>query len=170
MKQRLLFLGLASVAATSLSGCGEDEVTGPTPNYVQMDRMAIPAFNTALIPSAQKEDFNRASPADDVANYRATVVATITSLRAAVASRLGPETGSLTPEQLADIIVPDVVRIDFSAPLVFPNGRGPDDEVIDPVLSLVLNRDVSDGVGSDNTILSTFPYLGVPNNLPKPGM
>jgi hypothetical protein len=170
--KRLLVSGIAMLAAASIAGCGDDDesMTAPTTNYVQVDRMAIPAFNTALIPSAQKEAFNRSSPLNDVANYKTTVIGTITSLRAAVATRLGPETGNLTPTQLADIIVPDVVTIDFSQPLVFPNGRGPDDEVIDPVLSLVLNRNVSDAVGNDNTTLSTFPYLGVPNTLPKPGL
>jgi len=131
--------------------------------------MAIPGFNTALIPSAQKEAFNRASPTGDVATYRTTVITTITALRANVATRgLGPETGSLTPTQLADIIVPDVVTIDFSQPVVFPNGRDLNDDVIDGVLSLVLNRTVGDGVSTDNSILGTFPYLGVPNALPVP--
>jgi hypothetical protein len=162
----------ALAAAPFLAGCSDDDdnPTGTTSQYEQVDRMAIPGFNTALIPSAQKEAFNRASPVNDVANYRATVVATITALRANVATRgLGPETGSLTPDQLAGVIVPDVVTIDFSQPLVFPNGRDLNDDVIDGVLSLVLNRNVGDAVASDNDVLGTFPYLGLPNPLPAPG-
>lgn len=169
MKRITLLLCLAALSAFGVFGCSEDDpVIGNPFTYSQVDRMAIPAFNTALIPTAQKEAFNQAHPSGDVATYRAAVVATITALRANVAPRgLGPETGSFTPDQLATVIVPDVVTIDFSQPLVFPNGRGPDDDVIDGVLSLVLNRTVGDGVAADNAILGTFPYLGVPNLLPR---
>ena len=46
--KRLLVLGVAMLAAASIAGCGDDEsMTAPTTNYVQVDRMAIPAFNTA---------------------------------------------------------------------------------------------------------------------------
>ncbi len=159
------------LAAVLFGGCSDDAapLTGVLGIYTQVDRMAIPALNTALIPAAKKEAFNRASPVNDVANYRTDVVNSITALRVNVSTRgLGPETGSLTPSQLADVIVPDVVTINFSQPLVFPNGRDLNDDVIDGVLSLVLNRTVGDGVSSDNTILSSFPYLGVPNPLPAP--
>ncbi len=168
MKLKSRYLVLAALGALALGGCSEDnKVTGTTSSYTQVDRMAIPAFNTALIPAANKEAFNRASPTGDVANYRAFVVASITGLRANVATRgIGPETGSLTPDQLANIIVPDVVTIDFSQPVAFPNGRDLNDDVIDGVLSLVLNRTVGDGVSEDNNNLGTFPYLGVPNALP----
>ena len=59
-----------------------------------------------------------------------------------------------------------MVTINFSQPVVFPNGRDLNDDVIDGVLSLVLNRTVGDGVDTDNNILGTFPYLGIPNALP----
>jgi hypothetical protein len=171
MKRVFQFVSLSAIAVTALVGCSDDPTTtAPGLTYGQVDRMAIPALNTALIPAAQKEAYNRAHPSGDVANYRAAVVASITGLRANVATRgLGPETGSLTPDQLANIIVPDVVTIDFSDPLAFPNGRDLNDDVIDGVLSLVLNRTVGDAVASDNSILGTFPYLGVPNVLPAPG-
>lgn len=170
MKHTSKYLVVTALVAIAASGCSEDnKVTGTTDTYAQVDRMAIPAFNTALIPAAQKEAYNRANPAGDVATYKATVVASITGLRANVSTRgIGPETGSLTPDQLANIIVPDVVTIDFSQPVVFPNGRDLNDDVIDGVLSLVLNRTVGDGVATDNSILGTFPYLGVPNALAGP--
>ncbi|MEO5616923.1 MAG: DUF4331 family protein [Candidatus Eisenbacteria bacterium] len=163
--------GLLMLAAVPLCGCSDDpaNVLLPGAAFDQVDRMAIPALNTALIPAAKKEEFNRASPSGDVATYRTDVVNSITALRANVATRgMGPETGGVTPDQLANIIIPDVVTIDFAQPVVFPNGRGPNDDVIDGVLSLVLNRTVGDAVGPDNTILGTFPYLGVPNLLPSP--
>lgn len=171
MKRSLVAIGFAMIALTALVGCSDDDdsVTGPTAVYDQVDRMAIPALNTALIPTSKKEAFNRAHPAGDVSSYRADVVASITALRANVATRgIGPETGSLTPDQLAGVVIPDVVTIDFSQAVAFPNGRDLNDDVIDGVLSLVLNRTVGDGVASDNSVLGTFPYLGIPNALPVP--
>ncbi len=172
MKQVSKIVGVVILAVVAQSGCNNDDSTSPTTgNYVQVDRMAIPALNTALIPSAQKESFNRSNPSGDAVTFKAAVISSITALRANVATRgLGPETGTLTPAQLADVIIPDVVTIDFASAVNFPNGRDPDDDVIDGVLSLVLNRAVGDGIVSDNTILATFPYLGVPNKLPKPGI
>ena len=168
--KRIVVIALTALAAASLAGCSKDDpATAPSIFFDQADRMAIPALNTALIPAGQKEGFNRASPTGDVATYRATVITSITNLRTNVATRgLGPETGSLTPTQLADVIIPDVVTIDFSQPVAFPNGRDLDNDVIDGVLSLVLNRTISDGVGTDNTNLVNFPYLGVPHPLPAP--
>ena len=170
MKNFSRVLALVTLAAAPLAGCSSDDnVIVPGFAYDQIDRMAIPAVNTALIPAAQKEAYNRASPRNDVANYRTTVVNTITALRANAASRgMGAETGTLTPAQLADIVMPDVVTVDFSQTVAFPNGRDLDDDVIDTVLSLVLNRTVSDAVPEDNTNLSAFPYLGTPNPLPVP--
>ena len=173
VQQVAKILGLTILAIVAVSGCGDDNgATGPEAgNYVQVDRMAIPALNTALIPSAKKESFNRSNPAGDVATFKTDVIGLITALRLNVSTRgLGAETGSLTPQALADIIIPDVVTINFAQPVTFPNGRDLNDDVIDGVLSLVLNRTVADGVSTDNTILPVFPYLGVPNKLPKPGL
>ena len=171
MKHLSRVLGLMALVAAAIAGCSnnDDNIIGSDPDFDQVDRMAIPALNTALIPSAQKEAYNRASPVGDILTYRTAVVNSITSLRANAAARgMGAETGSLTPDQLANIIMPDVVTIDFAQTVAFPNGRDLNDDVIDGVLSLVLNRTVTDAVAQDNTNLGTFPYLGVPNPLPAP--
>ena len=73
---------------------------------------------------------------------------------------------------LATVLIPDVVTIDFSAPVAFPNGRTLEDDVIDAALGLVLNRGdvlgggagVGDGVASNDVPFeSTFPYLAPPH-------
>ncbi|MBX7112091.1 MAG: DUF4331 domain-containing protein [Dehalococcoidia bacterium] len=137
----------------------------------QVDRMAIPAINTALIPSTSKNAFNQASPSGDVATFRPMAQASVTGLRDAVKSVLpaedGGPLGKLTPEQVAGALIPDVVTIDFSKDVVFPNGRRLQDDVIDAALGIVLNRGGAKGVGdavnaNDKAFLGTFPYLAEP--------
>ncbi len=140
----------------------------------QVDRMAIPAINTALIPSDQKDAFNQADPADDLSAYGATAQSTIEGLRSAVNAVLdaavGPEDGgplgSLTAEQVKDAVIPDVVTINFSDPVAFTNGRAPEEDVMDVVLQLVLNRTagITDAVNSNDVAFSsTFPFLAPPH-------
>ncbi len=134
----------------------------------QVDRMAIPAINTALIPSGQKDNFNKASPANDVTAFRATAQASVEGLRGAVDPVLGGPgsggpLGNLTPQQVAEALIPDVVTIDFSKPVQFPNGRQLTDDVIDAALGVVLNRTVGDAINAnDKAFDSSFPYLAAP--------
>lgn len=139
----------------------------------QVDRMAIPAINTALIPSDEKDAFNEADPANDVDAYLATAEATIAGLREAIdatfgSSQDGGPLGDLMPADVAGAVIPDVVTIDFSQPVGFPNGRTLEDDVIDAALGLVLNRGaaagISDGVdANDVAFRSSFPYLAEPH-------
>jgi hypothetical protein len=149
-------------------------------NGARIDRMAIPAINTALIPSAQKDAFNLASPINDAATYRATAQSSIEGLRRAVDPLFnGPTTqdggplGYLFPAQVAAAVIPDVVTINFAQPVQFPNGRRLQDDVIDIDLGLILNRGaangISDGVNAnDKAFLTAFPYLADPHTPPAP--
>jgi hypothetical protein len=139
----------------------------------QLDRMAIPAINTALIPSGMKDAFNQGAPATDAAEFGATATSTIEGLRGAVDGVLdgpvGPQDGGplgdLTPEQVSGALIPDIVTIDFSQNVVFPNGRQLTDDVIDVALQLVLNRTagITDDIdGNDKSFSSSFPYLADP--------
>ncbi|MBI3743209.1 MAG: DUF4331 domain-containing protein [Chloroflexi bacterium] len=163
--------------ATSRKATTSRAATGDTSsgNAVQIDRMGIPAINTALIPADKKDAFNRADPANDIRDYRATAQATITALRSAVGSVTGfpaEDKPGVPADTLATVLIPDVVTIDFSKPVQFPNGRRLQDDVIDAALGLVLNRGnvlgggpgVSDGVNAnDVAFLNTFPYLAPPH-------
>jgi hypothetical protein len=162
-----IFLAVSLVVLAMAVGCKKND----DKNFVQVDRMAVPAINTALIDTPDKDAYNLGDPSTDVPTWRAKIVTKIIGLRAAVAGVLPAENFGTTPDALADIVCPDVVTIDFASPLVFPNGRGLDDDVMDLVVGLVLNRDlVGGGVGisdaidmNDATTLGTFPYLAAPN-------
>lgn len=157
-------------AATSRASAG-DTSTG---DYVQVDRMGIPTINTALIPSDKKDAFNRANPANDERDYRSVAQGTIEALRGAVKTVTGfpaEDSPGIPPATLATVLIPDVVTIDFSKPVQFPNGRRLQDDVIDAALGLVLNRGnplgggpgVGDGISAnDEPFLNVFPYLAAP--------
>jgi hypothetical protein len=125
----------------------------------QIDRMGRPAINTVLIsggePGGNKDLFNRGSPKDDVAKWRAEVVK---NLKAAPLSRTDTDAGII-----ADILLPDVLSYDPTDPSGFINGRKLTDDVIDFELSVLSTTVSTDFVGDDNTFLATFPYLGEPN-------
>lgn len=161
------------IGAAAFAGCSNDDDNKPV-TYVQIDRMAIPAINTALIPSSQKEAFNKADPSGDVATYRSVAQATITGLRGAVNAVPGfpaEDSPGVPAATLATVLIPDVVTINFANPVAFPNGRRLADDVTDAAVGLVLNRGnvlgggpgLSDGIGNDSAFLSTFPYLAPPN-------
>ena len=165
------------VPITALTGAnnantGTIKVVGNINRGGPVDRVAIPAVNTALVPPNQKNAFNQArDEAQDAATFRPGVLASINTFRGAVDGLLGGAgtqdggpLGRLTSEQVADALLPYQVTIDFSKPVQFPNGRRLQDDVIDAALQLVVNRSgVGDGVNSnDRQALSTFPYVAEP--------
>jgi hypothetical protein len=140
----------------------------------QVDRMGIPAINTVFSNTdAEKDAFNKAAPAGDVAAYLNTVTTRTQGLRDAVNAVLngpvGPEDngplGNLTSAQVAGALIPDIVTIDFSKPVVFPNGRQLSDDVIDVALKLVLNRNagITDAINAnDKAFTNSFPFFAEP--------
>jgi hypothetical protein len=143
----------------------------------QIDRMAIPDNMNFLMPPEQKDAFNRGEPANDAANFRAIARARIEHWRAGVDAVLGPQhggpLGDLTPEKVAAALVPDVLTIDFSKPVQFPNGRRLQDDESDIELGVLLNRggaagmsDADDGSGN-KPLLTSFPYLAPPDTSPS---
>jgi hypothetical protein len=123
----------------------------------QVDRMGRPAINTVLIPAAKKDAFNAGSPKDDVAKYHADVVASITAV--------GNPAGA---EQLAGVLLPDILTYDTTDAAGFLNGRKLDDDVIDLELqtlgvNLGAGPITTDFVENDTTFLTVFPYLAAKN-------
>ena len=182
MNARKILLQAALLMVVLMTfGCKDDNTitTAAGQQYEQRDREGIPAINTALIPAASKDAFNQGEPKTDAATFRATAQTTIEGLRAAVNAVPGfpPENGgplgNLTAAQVAAALIPDIVTIDFSQPVQFPNGRRLEDDVIDVALGVVLNRGpasgVSDGINAnDVTFPPTFPYLATDNLPPAP--
>jgi len=165
-------------AANSNSGTIKAWVSTTKASGGRLDRMAIPAINTALITADKKDSFNQGIPANDVANFNATAVGHINDLRKAVDGVLGvaqPQDGgplgALTADQVAGALIPDVVTIDFSKPVQFPNGRRLQDDVIDVELGVVLNR-VARGASpmalTPTTSPSARPSPTRPTQRPRP--
>ena len=175
MKKILVFSVSVSALLLATACGGGSGGDNNTANRTQRDRMGLAAVNTALVDSANKDGFNAGDPSTDVMDFRQLHIDQINGLRAAVGSVAGfpaEDAPGVSPEALVDLLVsPDVIRIDLSAPVGFPNGRRLTDDVIDPTLGLVLNRGnvlgggagVGDAISDDSTPLATFPYAGNPN-------
>src|SRR5262249_5401398 len=111
---------------------------------VQVDRMATPAVNTALIPFPRKNEYNSATPVDDAAGrFAADIVATLKALGtndtnigilASVAVtkgdylRLNLNTRNASNGVGANGDGENVTTPGYTG---FPNGRRPGDDVID---------------------------------------
>lgn len=166
------YTALTLCAVVLTAACGDKN----TPkNYIRVDRMAIPAINTVFIADADKDDFNTAVPSNDIATYKTTVQNKITALRTAVNGVAGfpaEDSPGISAADLAGVLIPDVVTIDFSNAVAFPNGRQLTIDVVDAAVGLTLNRGNALGGGgglgdainaNDKTFLTTFPYLAAPN-------
>jgi hypothetical protein len=161
----------------------------------QIDRMGRPAINTVVnssgpivgAPAGNKEAFNEAEPADDVANFTDAVVSALQALSATDTTE-----GAYTDCQadaLAGVLLPDILAFDKAGTLPAPlNGRALDDDVIDTELRIVTGGDPlvlfgpgnafcdgesardadgginTDGVDAHTDYQSEFPYLGEPHD------
>jgi Domain of unknown function (DUF4331) len=140
---------------------------------IQVDRMATPAVNTALIPFPRKNEYNASTPADDAAGkFAGDIVATLQALG----------TNATNIGILANVAVVhgDYLRLDLSIPNTsvgfgervttpgytgFPNGRRPGDDTIDDLLYFITNQAITNGdnVNSNDVPLgSTFPFFAPP--------
>jgi hypothetical protein len=169
------------VPVASVTG-GSDSSSGSIQTWVsatdtagtRLDRMGAALYNAALIPPGElKEAFNQASPEGDVASFLEAATGSVGFLRGVGDEVLGgPQDGgplgSLTPAQVGAALTPDVVKVDFSQPVAFPNGRQLADDVIDVTFGVAMNRGgaegVSDGIDANDKAFSTaFPYLAEPH-------
>ncbi len=137
-------------------------------SLVQVDRMGVPAVNTALIPFPRKNEYNAATPVDDAkGKFAADIVATLNALG----------TNATFIGILANVAVVhgDYLRLDLSkansgpgggnsAGAGFPNGRRPGDDTIDTILTLVANgTPLGDSVNSNDVPLgNSFPFFAPP--------
>ena len=132
-------------------------------NETQVDRMGRPAINTVFIPNnifepvgsepSQRNAFNAGKPQHDRRDFRGEVIDTLELFY-----------GEGNAEGLADILLPDILTVDFSSTAGFLNGRQLADDVIDIELGIVTNGAVtSDCVDNDSAFPGTFPYLAPAN-------
>lgn len=134
--------------------------------WQRIDRMGRPAINTVFnITDGEKDLSNLVNPADDRSTMKDTTVAVLNALSAVVVH--AGATG-YTPAQInaiANVLLPDTLRIRLGSTAGFLNGRKPADDVINAEFSLVTNGALtSDGVNAnDKAFLSAFPYLAAPH-------
>jgi len=139
-------------------------------DFVPIDRMGVPAINTALIPFARKNEYNRATTQDDAAGkFAGDIVATLHALG----------TDDAHVGILASVAVSkgDMLRLNTalanSGPgggnnsgAGFPNGRRPSDDVIDTILFLVTNGGLTTGDhvnANDVPFRDSFPFFAPPH-------
>ncbi|MGH8925254.1 MAG: DUF4331 family protein [Acidimicrobiia bacterium] len=134
-------------------------------NDRQIDRMGRPAINTVFIPNnifepagsepSQRNAFNSGKPQHDQRDFRSEVVDTLEIFYGA---------GNPTVDALTDILLPDLLTVDFGSTAGFLNGRQLADDVIDAELGIVTNGAVTtDCVGNDSAFSDDFPYLAPKN-------
>jgi len=148
---------------------GGDRANG---KLIQVDRMATPAVNTALIPFPRKNEYNASTPVDDAAGkFAGDIVGTLTALG----------TNATNIGILANVAVVhgDYLRLDLSIPNTsvgfgervttpgytgFPNGRRPGDDTIDDLLFFIANQTpIGDNVNSNDVPLGNmFPFFAPP--------
>lgn len=130
-------------------------------NYTQIDRMGMPAVSTALISSANKDNYNKATPAEDGnGNFQNDIIQNLSAIHGKVrddvvgvgltpcsTSTLGigiDVTPCVTQRiaqggpTVASLAIPDTIKIDPTANAGFPNGRLLADPVMDVTLSILL--------------------------------
>jgi Domain of unknown function (DUF4331) len=150
------------LACVLAAGCSDDAAPGTAPSLAlhnrparQVDRFGLPAIATVFIPSAQKDAYNAAQPANDPAEFTDEVVAVLTAF------------GHPDPAGLASALLPDIQPVNTSLPSGFLNGRRPQDDVITAELGLIfggnaaLNDDHVDQ--NDKAFLPAFPYFAPPH-------
>lgn len=159
-------------------GDGFEFDDAPPEEYAQIDRMGMPAINTAVISS--KDDYNGATPTEDAnGDFVDEIVANVTGLHDALdddltGAGLVPCVADDCVAQAAPLVVPDTIKIDLTGTAGFPNGRLPTDPVIDVTLAVVLldltamGQDALTLVGTNPTendvaFGDEFPYFAPPH-------
>ncbi len=190
---RLLAIAGIAGALVLSTGCGsdddDDDAAPMADAFVfedlrsnvnsQEDMMGMPAINTALVGTANKEAYNKTNLAAQTAGL--WVPEFTTRLNALHAGLDDDLTGlGLTPATTAEslaqggpLIIPDTVKINTMQAAGFPNGRRLQDQSIDLTLAVVL---LDLGVhpvttfaalplnpgANDKMFLAEFPYLAAP--------
>lgn len=136
------------------------------PNYIDVDRMATPAINVALIPFTRKDEYNLSSPTDDAAGrFAESIVGSLTAL--------GTNTTNIGVLATVAVLKGDYLRLDLNKAntgsgsgtvegVGFPNGRRLADDVVDTILFFVANQNLLTDNANINDVpfRNQFPFLG----------
>jgi hypothetical protein len=142
----------AKITVRAVSPGSFDRNTG---EFVQIEAMALPVVNTVLISRSKKDEFNRATPLQQRPLYRQHAITNLSNIN-------GDVDYSTT---IVDQNMPDVLTLDVTKTTGYPNGRRPQDDVIDLVLSNATNGFVTGDSVSANDVpfLKDFPFFAPPH-------
>lgn len=155
---------VTALTYTSTVSSAQSDLNAPTRRrtqraFRQADRTGVPGVATVLVPPALRNAFNFApvsgnSDTFNGVNFTDVIVESLSAF-GTPAENVGV---------LAAVAVPDTLKVDLSQPSGFPNGRLPQDDVIDTLLQLILgNPAATDGVdANDAPFLDAFPFLAPP--------
>lgn len=128
--------------------------------WEQIERMGNPAIATVFIAKRNRDKFNIITPNKDAREFGAEISASLDALG----------TNAQNKEILATVAIPDTLKLNLDNPAGFPNGRRPQDDVIDTELFFIFNQPspfTGDGVNSnDKAFLDAFPYFAQPHQPP----
>jgi Domain of unknown function (DUF4331) len=156
---------------THREASGDVDTNGP---WMQVDRMANPAVNTALIPFPHKNEYNASTPVDDArGKFAGDIVGTLQAL--------GTSNANIGVLANVAVVHGDYLRLDLSKPNAsvgfgenittpgytgYPNGRRPGDDTINTLLYFIGNQNptVQEAVNHNDAPLgSTFPFFAPPS-------
>ena len=158
------------IPASRLRGPAGDLVglSGMTLTAKPLDRVGVPGVNMLLVPYARKDEYNGASTySDSTGRFRADIEQTLAQLH----------TNSAYIGMIEDLAVKkgDMLRLNLSIPNTgteggknvaarFPNGRRPNDDVIDTIVTLVNNGVALKDNVNDNDVgmRNVFPFFAQP--------
>jgi Domain of unknown function (DUF4331) len=146
--------------------------TPPARNFINTDRMGIPAVNVALIPFPRKNEYNRASTEDDAdGRFANDIIGTLTAL--------GTNATNIGILAQVAVVRGDILRLNLNQPnsgpgggnntgAGFPNGRRLGDDTIDTILFFVANQNpLGDNVNANDVPLrDLFPFFA-PSQQPR---
>lgn len=150
---------------------GEVKYSG---KFVNVDRMGLPAVNTVLIPFADKDKYNLASPADDAAGLFADDIT-------GTLHALGTTDENIGLLAMLAVNNGDYLYVDLTVQNTgtgggsnatggFPNGRRMGDDVVDALVGIVTNFAITTGdhVNSNDVALrDAFPFFAA-SQQPRP--
>jgi len=134
---------------------------------VQVDRMATPAVNVALIPFGRKDEYNTGTPEEDAnGRFAGDIVATLKAL--------GTDDTNIGILAEVAVVHGDYLRLNLNTANTgpgggnnsgagFPNGRRLGDDTVDTLLFFILNqKPVPDNVNANDVPLrDTFPFFAL---------
>jgi hypothetical protein len=148
-----------------------------TGKYVTIDRLANPLINTMLTSYVNKDLYNRSTPQRDAVNADGLATDIVSTLQAL-------QTDSTSIGIIAGIAITngDYLRLNTAVPntgteggknpeAAFPNGRRPNDDVVDTMITLINNRVFQGDAVNDNELpmRDAFPFFANPHMPFPPG-